>query len=79
MFICDDCEHKNLALSETHTKMHTVIRITEKEEKRSMEERLQFLEDEMVKVRQSLVDMEQTLRRLVDKSGGWSRRLLEDW
>ena len=59
--------------------MHTVIRITEKEEKRSMEERLQFLEDEMVKVRQSLVDMEQTLRRLVDKSGGWSRRLLEDW
>ena len=63
-FICDNCEHNNPAFDETHAKMHcVVVRVTEEAEKgRSTEERLQFLEDELAKVRQSL-------EMLVEKGG----------
>ena len=41
--------------------MHTVVRITEEDEKRSTEERLQFLEDKLAKI-------EEILAKLVEKS-----------
>ena len=31
-FICDDCEHRQLAFDKTHTKMHTIVRVSEKGE-----------------------------------------------
>ena len=44
-FICADCEHKCLALNDTHTKKHTLVRVTQKveESKVSTEERLMAL------------------------------------
>jgi hypothetical protein len=56
-FICDDCEHKNLALNETHTEMHTVVRITEEQKKCSTEERLQFLKDKLAKIEEILAKL----------------------
>ena len=60
--------------------MHTVARVSEQVEKeRSTEQRLQFLEDELTKVRktlgetrQAVEEMRQTLGTLVEKSGGLS-------
>ena len=58
-FICDDCEYKGLAFSETHTKMHTLARISEKVEEKelSTNERLQLVEDELAKMRQLLTKL----------------------
>ena len=63
-FICDDCEHQQLAFDETHTKMHTIVRVSKKGEENqiSVEERLRLVEDELAKMRQLLV-------RLVGKNG----------
>ena len=63
MFICDDCEHKDLALNDIHTALHRVARVPEevKVKERSTVERLQFLEDELAK-------MKQMLERLVERS-----------
>ena len=63
MFICDNCEHKDLALNETHTVLHRVVRVPEEVgvKERSTGERLQFLEDELAKVKGML-------ERLVEKS-----------
>ena len=69
-FICDNCERKNLALDEEHTKMHPVVRVFDPdgvEKERSTEERLQFLEDELTKVRLTVMEMKQTLGTLVEK------------
>jgi len=62
-FICDNCEHKGLAFNETHTTMHTLVRVSEKVEEKvlSMEERLQLVEGELTK-------MSQLLAMLVGKS-----------
>ena len=62
-FICDDCEYGGLTFDETHTVLHRITRVSEKVkvEERSTEERLQFLEDELAKVKQML-------GRLVEKS-----------
>ena len=61
-FICDNCEHKQLAFGKVHTKMHTIVRVSEKVEKKevSTEERLQIVEDKLEK-------MMQLLARLVEK------------
>ena len=55
-FICDGCEHEELAFNETHTNMHTLVRVSEKVEEKvlSMEERLQLVEGELTKMRQLL-------------------------
>jgi len=52
MFICDGCERKDLALNETHTVLHRVVRAPGevKVKERSTEERQQFLEDELARV-----------------------------
>ena len=65
--ICDSCEHKQLAFDDEHTKMHTIVRVSEKVEENalSMEERLRLVEGELGKMRQLLA-------KLVEKgSGGW--------
>lgn len=68
-FICDDCEHNNLAFDEIHTKLHTIARVSEEAEKeRSTEERLQFLEDKMAAMEQSLVEARQILGKLAEES-----------
>ena len=61
-FICDNCEHKGLAFDETHTKMHTLVRVSEEveEQELSVEERLRFVEDKLAK-------MSQLLAKLVEK------------
>ena len=58
-FICDSCEHKELAFNETHTKMHTLVRISEEVEENelSMEDRLRLVEDELAKMRQLLTKL----------------------
>ena len=61
--MCDICERKDPALDKEHTKVHTVVRVSEPdevEEERSTEERLQFLEDELTKMRQHLAEVKQT-------------------
>ena len=66
-FICDNCEHKGLAFDETHTKMHTLARVSEEveEEELSVERRLRFVEGE-------LAEIKQLLAKLVEKSAEWS-------
>ena len=47
-----------------HTKMDTIVRVSDPdgvEKERSTEQRLQFLEDELTKVRQNLVEVRQTV------------------
>ena len=58
-FICDDCEHKGLAFDETHTTMHTLVRVSEKveEEEISVEDRLQLVEHELTKIRHILTKL----------------------
>jgi hypothetical protein len=56
-------------LNETHTKMHTVVRVSEQVEKEpSTEERLRFVEDELTKIRRALAEMTETLGKLVEKN-----------
>lgn len=58
-----------------HTKIHTVVRVSEEVRKEpSTEERLRFVEDELTKMRQTLAEMAQTLGKLVEKSAEWSPR-----
>ena len=66
-FICDSCEHKELTFNETHTKMHTLVRISEEVEEKelSMEDRLRLVEDELAKMRQLLT-------KLVERGMEWS-------
>ena len=86
--ICDSCEDKNLAPVETHTEIHTVVRITEEERKRSTEERLQLLEDKLTRTEQTLENrlgkaeetlqnrlakIEEMLAKIVEKSTDGSR------
>ena len=61
-FICDNCEYKQLAFGKVHTKMHTLVRVSEKieGEELSTEERLRLVEGELWKMRQLLA-------RLVEK------------
>ena len=70
--ICDSCEDKNLAPGETHTEMHTVVRITEEERKRSTEERLRLLEDKLAKTEETLQNRlakaEETLQNRLGKA-----------
>lgn len=58
-FICDNCEHKGLAFNETHTKMHTLVRVSEQVEETevSMEDRLHLVEDELMKMRELLTKL----------------------
>lgn len=57
-FTCDDCEHSELTFNEAHTRMHTIVRISEKaEEELSMDERLRLIEDELMKMRQLLAEL----------------------
>ena len=54
-FICDDCEHKQLAFGKTHTRMHTIVRVSDDVAKElSTEERLRLVEDELARARQTL-------------------------
>ena len=69
-FICDKCEYKGLAFNKTHTKMHTIVRVSEKVEEKelSVEERLRLVEDELAKIRQLFVGDELTkIRQLLAK------------
>ena len=69
-FICDNCEYKGLAFNKTHTKMHTVVRVSEKVEEKelSVEERLRLVEDELAKIRQLFVGDElPKIRKLLAK------------
>ena len=54
--ICNDCEHKGLAFDETHTTMHTLVRVSERVEETeiTVEDRLQLVEEELAKIRQIL-------------------------
>ncbi|KAF9648615.1 hypothetical protein BDM02DRAFT_3187035 [Thelephora ganbajun] len=58
-FICDDCENEQLAFDEVHTKMHTLVRVSEKVEEKevSVEERLRLVESELAKMRQLLAKL----------------------
>jgi len=58
---CENCERQDLTFTKTHTKSHIILRIPEKEKTRPTEERLQFLEDKLVKI-------EEILAKLVEKS-----------
>jgi len=72
-FICDNCEHKQLAFDHTHTKMHTIVRVSEKveENKLSMEERLQLVEGELGKMRQLLTKLvEKGSQRVPEEEAG---------
>jgi len=62
-FICDNCERKRLVFNETHTKMHTIVRVSEgvEEQEISTEERLRLVEDKLAK-------MMRILEKLVEKS-----------
>ena len=71
-FICYDCEQKDAALNEVHTRMHTVVKVSEEVGKEpSTEERLRFVEDELAKMRRTLAEVTETLGKLVEKSAGW--------
>ena len=61
--ICNDCEHKGLAFDETHTTMHTLVRVSESvdETEMTVEDRLQLVEEELAKMREILT-------KLVEKS-----------
>lgn len=53
-FICDDCEHKQLAFNNTHTEMHTIVRVSEVFERElSIEERLRCVEEELARMKRS--------------------------
>jgi hypothetical protein len=68
-FICDKCENMNLAFDETHTKMHTIVRVPEEAEQPSMEERMWLIEAELTKMRQTVADLRQTI---IEKGGAQS-------
>ena len=79
IFICENCEHRGLAFDETHTKTHTLVRISEKVEEKelSVEERLRLVEDELTKisrlhVEDELAKIRQLLAKLVEKGTGGS-------
>lgn len=65
-FICDDCEYKCLAFSDTHTKKHTLVRVVEKvvETVLSTEERLRAVEGQLHTVQEK---MEMILSRFLGK------------
>jgi hypothetical protein len=69
MFVCDNCGHRNLALGEGHTKMHSTVRISGKVEP-STEERLQLLENKLGRIEETLAGLGRTLGMLVEKSAG---------
>ena len=58
-FVCDDCEYKRLAFDKVHTKMHTLVRVSEKVEEveLSMEERLRLVENELGRMREVLAKL----------------------
>ena len=68
-FICADCEHKGLAFNDTHTKKHTLVRVTRKveESKVSTEERLKALEGQLGSVQEELSKMRQLFSKLFEK------------
>ena len=69
--MCDDCEYNKLAFNEVHTKMHTILRVSDGGgRERSTEERLQFLEDEMATMKRTLAEMRQTLGKLAEEGTG---------
>lgn len=55
--MCDKCE--GLAFNETHTKMHTLVRVSKKveEEDLSVEGRLRFVESELAEIKQLLTKL----------------------
>lgn len=56
--MCDDCEYNNLAFNEIHTKMHTIVRVSEGGgRERPTEERLQFLVDEIATIKRTLAEI----------------------
>ena len=56
--MCDNCEHKQLAFDATHTKMHTIVRVSKRNERElSTEERLRLVEDELAKMRQVIASL----------------------
>ena len=63
-YMCESCEQRDFAFDEKHTKWHIILKISEnvKEKKRSAEDRLQSLEEELAK-------MSQTLARILGKLG----------
>ena len=68
-FICADCEYKGLAFNDTHTKKHTLVRVTRKveESKVSTEERLKALEGQLGSVQEELSKMRQLFSKLFEK------------
>jgi len=57
--ICDNCESKDLAFNTTHTKMHTLVRVSDKGKEKDlpMEERLRIVEDELTRMRKLLAKL----------------------
>ena len=57
--ICNDCEHKGLAFDETHTTMHTLVRVSGRVEETTVrvEDRLQLVEEELAKMREILTKL----------------------
>lgn len=56
--MCDNCEHNQLAFDATHTKMHTIVRVSKRNERElSTEERLRLVEDELAKMRQVIASL----------------------
>ena len=65
-FICDDCELNQLSFDETHTKMHTVVRVSDEDEGKgpSTEEQLRLVKDELAKMRQDFEEVTQTVAEM---------------
>ena len=57
--MCDNCEHEQLAFDATHTKVHTVVRVSKRDEERALstEERLRLVEAELAKMRQVIASL----------------------
>ena len=57
--MCDNCEHEQLVFDATHTKMHTIVRVSKRDEEKelSTEERLRLVEAELAKMRQVIASL----------------------
>jgi hypothetical protein len=65
-FICDDCEPSQLSFDGTHTKMHTVVRVSDGDEGKgsSTEEQLRLVKDELARMRQDFEEVTQTVAEM---------------
>ena len=65
-FICDRCELSQRSFNKTHTKMHTVVRVSDEDEGKepSTEEQLRLVKDELAKMRQDFEGVTRTLAEM---------------